>query len=615
MKSKQNILAAILLVLVAAVIYGLYQTGRQRAVSSPPRAAANVVVDSAPAFDDSSLTTVQEIIHLPTTPEESQIAQDALRMADQEMDLAFADAVRQATAHPPAMTPKARTIATRLAAAQKSVADDEARVTQLTAAIPSAEATRKDALRDQLALARAQIELDQDEADDARQDLIRAGGDPQGRMQAMIDEHEAASKRSDSTRVTITVPVETGGLIQRGQAWLALDGKKKLLRAARAAAETSSVALAKQHDTIEEKETKGKPAPASVAPTASTPSSRTPSSPTPSSTAADLNHDSAIALVRSTEIRAGEQKARAALDQRADNQRQLARVYARWTRVVNRQQRAVLNRALRGVLLILIIALIGLFFDKWIERLVGTLRMERRRLQTLRTIVRVSLQVTGVLLILLVIFGLPNNFGTFLGLAGAGLTVALKDFIVGFLGWFMLMGRNGIRIGDLVEINGVTGEVVELGLFYTVLLETGDWTDSNHPTGRRVTFTNSYAIEGHYFNFSTSGQWLWDEIRVVVPAGRDPYPIVDAIRKEVEDATAETAPQAQQEWQGASRSPRLETIGAAPAVNIKPIIGGIEITVRYITRAPDRLELRSRVYARAIELLDEKRLPAPAGRG
>ena len=50
-----------------------------------------------------------------------------------------------------------------------------------------------------------------------------------------------------------------------------------------------------------------------------------------------------------------------------------------------------------------------------------------------------------------------------------------------------------------VEINGVSGEVIELGIFHTVLLETGSWGDSGHPTGRRVTFTNSFAIGGHYF--------------------------------------------------------------------------------------------------------------------
>jgi small-conductance mechanosensitive channel len=200
--------------------------------------------------------------------------------------------------------------------------------------------------------------------------------------------------------------------------------------------------------------------------------------------------------------------------------------------------------------------------------------LDRRLVGTLRTVTRVAVQVFAVLLILLVIFGPPGQLGTFLGLAGAGLTVALKDFIVGFFGWFTLMGKNGIRLGDWVEINGVTGEVIELGIFRTVLLETGNWTASGHPTGRRVTFGNSYAIEGHYFNFSTSGQWLWDELQVVLPLGQDPYALVDALKKKVLEATAETAKQAEQEWRGAASSRDLRALPAAPAINLKPAVGG-----------------------------------------
>ena len=66
------------------------------------------------------------------------------------------------------------------------------------------------------------------------------------------------------------------------------------------------------------------------------------------------------------------------------------------------------------------------------------------------------------------------------------------------------MGKNGIRIGDWVEINGVAGEVAEIGLFRTSILESGNWTDQGHPTGRRVSFTNSFAIKGQYFNFTTT---------------------------------------------------------------------------------------------------------------
>src|SRR5947207_16012159 len=100
------------------------------------------------------------------------------------------------------------------------------------------------------------------------------------------------------------------------------------------------------------------------------------------------------------------------------------------------------------------------------------------------------------------------------------------------------MGKNGIRLGDWVEINGVTGEVVELNMFHTVLLETGNWNESGHPTGRRVTFSNSFAIEGHYFNFSTAGQWLWDELKLTIPPGQDAQKFIEPVLNKASKETA-----------------------------------------------------------------------------
>jgi small-conductance mechanosensitive channel len=224
-------------------------------------------------------------------------------------------------------------------------------------------------------------------------------------------------------------------------------------------------------------------------------------------------------------------------------------------------------------------------------------------------VAHVTVRLVAFLLILLVIIGPPGQLGTFLGLAGAGLTVALKDFIVGFLGWFVLMGKNGIRLGDWVEINGVTGEVVEIGPFHTVLLETGNWTDSGHPTGRRVTFTNSFAIEGHYFNFSTTGQWLWDELQLVLPAGQDPYPMVNEFQKKVSEATKESAKQAEEEWRRSTRSREMSSFSVEPAISIKPVVGGVEVAVRYITRANERYQLRAKLYQAAVEMLGRKNAP------
>src|SRR5256885_2005241 len=170
------------------------------------------------------------------------------------------------------------------------------------------------------------------------------------------------------------------------------------------------------------------------------------------------------------------------------------------------------------------------------------------------------------------------------------------------------MGRDGIRGGDWGEINGGGGAVVEIGLLRTMLLETGNWHDAGHPTGRKVAFVNSFAIEGHFFNFSTSGQWLWDEIQLVIPARENPYLIVDQIRKIVTDETEANAKLAEKEWERVTHRYGMKTFAATPAVDVRPSGDGVLVIVRYITRANERYEVRSRLYQEIVKLLNRKHM-------
>ena len=111
------------------------------------------------------------------------------------------------------------------------------------------------------------------------------------------------------------------------------------------------------------------------------------------------------------------------------------------------------------------------------------------------------------------------------------------------------MGRNGIRVGDWVEINGVAGEVIEINLFRTTILENSAWAEKGHPTGRRATFINNFAVTGQFFNFSTVGQWMWDEISVSLPSEAETYAKVALIHKAVIEETREDARLAEQEWE------------------------------------------------------------------
>ena len=607
MKKIRGIVVLVLAVLLVATLYGVMRTGRQPPVPPGNGAATAGLPEQDAPVDQAAFSTAQELARAPTSPAELSFAQDALRVGDEEMDLAFALAVLDAAQHPPVLTAEAKQIQSRLRKAEDLLTAAQARVAGLTASDGKATGSQRDALDDQLGLAKAQLELRQDEVDDAKQDLVRAGGDPQGRIQQLLQEHEAASQVSDATKVAVVAPVDPRGLIQRFQQWSALHGKQLQLWGAKHDAVSAAAAFAARHESLERQTSaqNGNSGGAAV------PGSEA-ASPAVTEKSANSSRAESADLLAATKERAVDSRILATLDKRMANEKELAGVYGQWISVVAAQQRSLVNGVLRGLSSVLLaIAMIGVFVDDGVENLFAKTPMDRRQLATLRTATRVALQVVGALVVLVVIFGSPTQLGAILGLVGAGLTIAMQDFIVAFFGRFVLMGKNGIRLGDWVEINGVTGEVAELGMFHTVLLETGNWTDSGHPTGRRVTFTNSFAVQGHYFNFSTSGQWLWDELQIVLPAGENPYPIVDALQKQVVEATSESVRQAEDEWHNTSGSRAMKGLSAAPAISVKPVIGGIQISVRYITHASQRADMRAKLNHAAVDLLGSGLAPGP----
>ena len=608
MRTLEKIAAIVLVLLLGAAVYGLFRTQEPSDAARNNNNAQPSGGARAPVVDQTPLLTAEKLARMPATGEEQPLAVEALHLADHKMDLAYAAAERELEEHPPASSPEAKEIQPRLKAAEDALDADNALVERLTAEEAKASGAKKDQVHDQLVLATAHQGEHQDEVDDAKADLNRAGGDPKSLIEAMVEEHKASSQAVDSMHVTVSQTPEERGLIQSFRRWLAIHQKQLILWNAKQEAESQAAALSEKHNALEAEIRAEK--------TSASESSAAPKVTQGSASAqptAKLSPEESAALISAAKRHSANQRVLSSLDKQIDDEKHLADNYGKWIDVAAGMQRSVMHRVFTGLVIILGILLIGLFFDGWLGKILGRMSMDRRQVETLRTVTRVSIQVLAVLLILLVIFGPPTQLATFLGLAGAGLTVALKDFIVGFLGWFVLMGKNGIRLGDWVEINGVTGEVVELGMFHTVLLETGNWTDSGHPTGRRVTFTNSFAIEGHYFNFSTSGQWLWDELQVVLPAGRDPYPMVDAIQKIVLEATGDTAKQAEKEWQGVTRSQdAAHTLTAAPAINVKPVVGGVEIAVRYITRANERYQMRAKLNQAAVDLLGQGFAVPPA---
>jgi small-conductance mechanosensitive channel len=609
MKARQWIAVAGLMALVVATVIGLFMTEGAQTVL--PVRLKKPSAQAAPAVDQRPLQTARKLALLASTPEEQDFAHEAMRLSDYEVDLAFADALREATEHPPAPTAEQRELTARAGKADAVVKTDKDLITRLTRQLATASESAKEDFSDQLEVAKAQLELDQDELDDAKEDLARAGGNPQAKIQRLLQEHEAASHNDGAPSSGAITPENTDyqsrNLAPQIRAWIALQQKRTLLAQARQAALDDVPILTRAHDTFDQRVKAQEEQKQAVKQKASGLSSG--QAPDDGASKKQAAKDTLDALRHLSQ----DQKAVSDLDKRIQDQTELAEVYANWSILVAGRQRMAVHGMLESVLWILLILLSVYIVGRLIDRYFVELSADKKRLVTLRAVVWFAVQAVAVLVIAFVVFGMPNQTPTVLGLAGAGLTVALKDFIVGFVGWFVLMGRNGIRVGDWVEINGVGGEVVDISLLRTTLLETGNWTDSGHPTGRKVTFVNSFAIEGHYFNFSTSGQFLWDELTVSVPTGQNPYPVIEAIQKLVVKETAANAQAAEEEWQKATIRYRVQSFSAKPAINLRPTGGGVEVHVRYITRAQERQATRAHLYEAIVALLHGKEAQSAAG--
>ena len=92
----------------------------------------------------------------------------------------------------------------------------------------------------------------------------------------------------------------------------------------------------------------------------------------------------------------------------------------------------------------------------------------------------------------------------------------------------------------------------------------------------------------------------------MLPYGEDPYPVMQEFQAKVIEATKESAAQAQEEWRRSTRSREMSSFSVAPAISVKPVVGGVELAVRYITRASERYQLRAKLYQTAVELIGRK---------
>jgi small-conductance mechanosensitive channel len=206
----------------------------------------------------------------------------------------------------------------------------------------------------------------------------------------------------------------------------------------------------------------------------------------------------------------------------------------------------------------------------------------RRRYQAL--LMRRIVIWTAVVIIVIITFATQlGSVFTFAGLITAGIAVAMQNVITSIVGYFFLIGKYGLRVGDRVSIAGVTGEVVDIGLVRIHLMELGGPSESQ-PSGRVVAFSNSIVFQATagIFKQIPGTNFVWHELKLTLASETDYHAAKDRIVKAVESALGHYRENIDSQRRMVERN--LSTVSAGelqPKVRLHYAASGIEATVRY----------------------------------
>ena len=197
-----------------------------------------------------------------------------------------------------------------------------------------------------------------------------------------------------------------------------------------------------------------------------------------------------------------------------------------------------------------------------------------------------------------------HNASTFLGLVGGGLAIALKEPLLAIAGRIAILAGRAYSVGDRIQIEKVTGDVIDVGFFYTRMMEVGNWLTGDQATGRIVQFSNSRLFgDTAVYNYTRDFSYIWDEIKLPVTYASNLKASKEILLESGSQYTDAFMQGAQQELKDMQRYFVVGDIELKPQVYMSVNDNWVELTLRYLVEPRHRRMASNFIYERAFERL------------
>ena len=222
-----------------------------------------------------------------------------------------------------------------------------------------------------------------------------------------------------------------------------------------------------------------------------------------------------------------------------------------------------------------------------------------------RKFVTLSGYIAGVVFVIIVFGESIGNLHVAIGIAGAGITFALQEVITSIAGWIAVSFGQFFRPGDRIQFGATRGDVIDIGVFRTTLMECGEWVKPDLYNGRIVRVANNFVFKEPVFNYSADFPFLWDEIIVPVKFGSNREKASEIFLEVTQEVVGNYVTYAEKAWPEIVKKYKIDGAQIAPMVTMIFNDNWVEFTVRYIVDYRERTATKHKISMRILEEFDK----------
>ncbi len=219
-----------------------------------------------------------------------------------------------------------------------------------------------------------------------------------------------------------------------------------------------------------------------------------------------------------------------------------------------------------------------------------------------------TLLLVAVIVALVIMWALPlKRTGTFLGLIGAGLAIALREPLLSVAGRIAIFAGQIYTVGDRIEINKMSGDVIDIGFFYTRMMEIGNWIGGDQYSGRIIQFANASIFGTALENYTRSFAYIWDEVHLPVTYDSNVQAATDILREVGEQYSKEFLEGAEEQLHRMKRYFVVPDFELEPQVYTKVTSNYVELTMRYVVDPKKRRSASTFIYRGVFDRVQKRK--------